>query len=400
MREPKRVTPAQAEALLRKKWDTHHANWGVSPPGADGWPLTFVLHNLTEKDVFGSLSATREWVQAWRSWRARGCSVEWAGRRWASGNQELPDRLVVPSPEAAADLLGQRTAWERGKQRCARICGEFPQLAGSRAIARRWDEVLAGYSEPDIERLLNLLRWLTENPRSGLYLRQLPVFDVDTKWVESRRGAVGDFVRQVMGAPEISTFHEACGLLTEPARLRIRILCPQLRAQVGGLSDIEAPVSEIAALPIRPTTCLIVENKETGIALPDVPEAVAFMRLGLAVEQLEPVEWIRAANRHLYWGDLDTHGFVALARARRRFPGIRSVLMDQATLLANQSRWVREDNPSRAQAPDGLTPHESAMYDGIRTNRWGEQIRLEQERLPWPTALQALAAALAQVEHA
>src|SRR6478672_892384 len=107
MRESKRVTPAQAAALLRKKWDTHHANWGVSPPCADGWPLAFVLHNLTEKDVLGSLSATREWVQAWRSWSARGgCRVEWTARRWASGDQELPDRLVVPSPEAAAELLG------------------------------------------------------------------------------------------------------------------------------------------------------------------------------------------------------------------------------------------------------------------------------------------------------
>lgn len=37
---------------------------------------------------------------------------------------------------------------------------------------------------------------------SDFTLRQLPVSDVDTKRVERRKGAVGDLVRQVLGAPD------------------------------------------------------------------------------------------------------------------------------------------------------------------------------------------------------
>jgi hypothetical protein len=392
MSEPKRLNPQQALALLRKKWDAHHASWLVSPR-EDVWPFTVVLHDLTEKQVSTSLGPTREWVQTWRAWDPGSCSVEWAGRRWSSGDQELPMRLVVPSAEAAAAALGNARAWDRASRRYANWCTRFPKFQGSRSAARQFDAVLVDYSDEDFARLNSLLQWLLENPRSDLYLRQLPVPDVDTKWVEKRRGAVTDLVRHLVDAPEAAGLHEVCGLRTEPSRMRIRVLCRQLRAQLGGLCDIEAPSGELAALPIRPRTCIVVENQNTGIALPDIAGAVVFMRLGLAVDQLEAIGWIREARLQVYWGDLDTHGFAALARARRRFPAMVSVLMDEETLLTHRSTWVREDKPSKVESPDCLTPTEFAVYDGIRSNRWANQVRLEQERIAWPHALAEIGSA-------
>ncbi|NPC56914.1 Wadjet anti-phage system protein JetD domain-containing protein [Caenimonas soli] len=392
MSEPKRLTPQQALDLLRKKWDAHHANWLVAPR-EESWPFIVILHDLTEKDVFPRLGSTREWVQAWRAWDPGGCSVEWASRKWSSGDQELPMRLVVSSADAAATVLGHRVAWDRVRRRYAQWCERFPKLAGSRAAARHCDDVLADFADEDFERLGYLLQWFLGNPRSGVYLRQLPVEDVDTKWVEKRRGAVTDLVRHLLDAPDTAGLHEVCGLRTEPARMRIRVLCPQLRTQLGGLCDIEAPSGELAVLPIRPRICIVVENQNTGIALPDIAGAVAFMRLGLAVDQLEAVGWIREASLQAYWGDLDTHGFTALARARRRFPAMVSVLMDENTLLSHRSMWVREDKPSKAESPESLTAAELAVYEDIRTNRWGHHVRLEQERISWPFVLEQLKAA-------
>ncbi|MGH8864452.1 MAG: Wadjet anti-phage system protein JetD domain-containing protein [Burkholderiales bacterium] len=204
---------------------------------------------------------------------------------------------------------------------------------------------------------------------------------------------MGDLARQILGAPEGASFHAVCGLRTEPSRMRVRVLCPQLRVLLGGLCDIESPAVQIAAMPIRPQICLIVENQNTGIALPDMPGAVVFMQLGLAVDQLDPIAWLHDADHQVYWGDLDTHGFAALARARRRFPRMVSILMDEATLLAHRSMWVREDKPSKVESPEGLTPEELAVYEGLRINRWDEQVRLEQERISWPTALHKLRSA-------
>ncbi|WP_436156641.1 DUF3322 domain-containing protein [Polaromonas sp. LjRoot131] len=389
MTEPKRLTPQQVHALVRKKWDAYHSSWLVSPLEAT-WPLTVLLHELTQKDVSSGLAETRKWVQTWRAWDPGSCSVQWVSRRWPSGDQELPTRLVIPSAEAAAAFLGQKSVWDRAKRRYAQWCERFPKLAGSKAAARQSDAVLVEYSDEDFQRLNSLLQWFLDCPRSGLYLRQLPVPDVDTKWVERRRGAVSDLVRHLFNAPDTTSLHQVCGLLTEPSRIRIRVLCPQLRGQLGGLCDIEAPVAELASLPIRPRTCIVVENQNTGIALPNIAGAVVFMRLGLAVDQLDPIGWIRDAFLQVYWGDLDTHGFAALARARRRFPAMVSVLMTEETLLSHRSMWVREEKPSKVESFDNLTEAEFDVYDGIRSNRWEQQVRLEQERISWPTAMERL----------
>lgn len=390
MTDLSRIGPPEALRALRKKWDAHHASW-LTEQDSPAWPLAFVLHRLRERDVLGSLPATRDWVQAWRTFDLKGGQVEWEERRWPSGNQQLPVRFVVPSAEVAAALLGEEASWFRAKTRYALWCKQFPQLARTKAAGRQCDNVLAGYTEHEFEQLNRLLDWFIANPKSGLYLRQLPVEDIDTKWVEGRRGVVGDLVRELLAADGTGTFHAICGLRAEPSRLRVRVLCPALRAEVGGLCDIEAPTEELARIAIRPRATLIVENLNTGLALPELPGTVAFMRLGLAVDQLEAITWAHDAQRHFYWGDLDTHGFVALARARRRFPCLNSVLMDEGTLQAHRSMWVREPNPSKVAVPEGLTGEELAVYTGLLTNRWGTQVRLEQERIAWGHALRELA---------
>ena len=86
-----------------------------------------------------------------------------------------------------------------------------------------------------------------------------------------------------------------------------------MRGTLGGLRDIEVPVTELNGLAIAPRCAIIVENLETGLALPDIPDTVAFMRLGNAVSLLSSLTWLRDCSM-LYWGDIDTHGFVILNR--------------------------------------------------------------------------------------
>lgn len=107
-----------------------------------------------------------------------GVVVEWTPRLWSSGDQELPSRLVLASPEEMAQLLGHGKIWRRAGERYAAWCTQYPRLAGSRAMSRNCDDVLVGYGDADFVRLTALLQWLVDNPNSGLYLRQLPLEDV------------------------------------------------------------------------------------------------------------------------------------------------------------------------------------------------------------------------------
>ncbi len=254
--------------------------------------------------------------------------------------------------------------------------------------------VLADWHEADFERLVAALAWLEAHPASGLYLRQLPIAGLDSKWLEQRTGVVMELLALLRGAVPQCDFFEACGLRRAPHRLRMAVLCPVLRRALGGLRDVEAPVPELAALGLRPRALLVVENLASGLALPDLEGAVVFMRLGHAAGTLAALPWLQGVPA-FHWGDIDTHGLAILERARRALPGLRSLLMDEATLLAYRPLWGEEPQQHPGTTLDALTADERRLFEDLRGGRWGPQVRLEQERLPWDAALAAIGAALA-----
>jgi hypothetical protein len=155
------------------------------------------------------------------------------------------------------------------------------------------------------------------------------------------------------------------------------------------LGDVEGPLEQVAGLDIQPECVLVVENLETGIALPELPGCVAFMKLGNGVGVLARVPWLQGV-RAVYWGDIDTHGFAILDHARQALPAITSVLMDEATLLANRALWGRETAQYPGAQLQHLTAGERAVFDNLRGNVWGHGVRLEQERVPWTRAMEAV----------
>lgn len=388
--------------------DTHGS---TSSAETSIWPLRYPLTGLSEDFVLTNMAKVTGWVQDWHQYEKdlpEGVTVHWLTRQWSRlGEQTLPVAVSVESAEALAQWAGFARRWKRACARRDAFIARF-EVTRHSTLWSRHCEALADWAEEDIERLQVLLGWFLKNPSSGLYLRQLPVPRIDTKWVETRKAVVRDFVLAVNGMPitgAAQDFHEVCGLRKPASKLRMRILCPKLRASLGGLCDIEAPVEEIAQMSLSIRAAFIVENLETGLALPDFEGMVAFMRLGHAISELARIPWLapdylgyttsrESLPRLVYWGDLDTHGFAILSRARGIFSRLHSVLMDEATFLAGQDLWVTELTPHRAEELQHLTPAERDLYAQLRENKWGVNLRLEQERLPWPTCLQELQVAL------
>lgn len=390
----KLLLPKELCELLLRRYTNQHKVWLL---GKGEWPLSVSLGVPTEKDVAGDASGVRRWVDAWANWSGPG-KVSWVSRQWAClGTQQLPASLELATPLEAASVLGHGRRWRIVEQRYQLLIERWPQLAGQSVIGKYFS-VLSDYSDQDFSRLLAMLDWLEQNPASGLAPRQLPVAGLDTKWLEKRTGLITDFLRNIRGDDAPGDFYSTCGLRRPAPRIRLRILCPKLRQTVGGLNDIEAPLTEVAQLPINPQHVLIVENLETGLALPDMDGVVAFMRLGNAVTMLAEVPWLQGCDI-TYWGDIDTHGYAILNRARSLFPNLVSVLMDQETFVSYQDLWVEED----AQCPEATLPslmeHESVVFHRLKDGRWGRQLRLEQERIPWPAAIERLGKAVASVRN-
>ena len=146
--------------------------------------------------------------------------------------------------------------------------------------------------------------------------------------------------------------------------------------------DISVPVSELAQWSQSPTQCLIVENKQTFLTLPFLNNTLALWGGGFRVELLAQLTWLQTRTL-FYWGDIDAHGFQILALLRRTFPRIRSVMMDEETLLSFQS-FIGSGTLTNVVEPDFLTSSEMTVYLHVQS----ENLRLEQEHIPPIFALQ------------
>ncbi len=372
----RRLNPAAVSAQLTRRWRNGRGAW---LDGGGSWPLQLLLGVPTERDTSLDLAGVRAWIEQWQQTRQPG-ELIWTERQWPGlGRQRLPERLLLPDPAAVAGWVGEQSAWDIASQRAMHLRTERGRAELSLGRHVDW---LANAAETDFERLLSVLRWFADHPASGLYLRQLPIPGVDTKWIATHRARVLDLLRQLQGRD--GDLHALAGLRREPDLLRLRILDPALRAAVAGFSDLSARIDEIAALPLQPERVFIVENLQTGLAMADLPGSVCFMARGYAVEAFAEIPWLRTRPCH-YWGDLDTHGFAILNRLRHHLPDVRSLLMDQQTLFAHEPLWQQEDKPALGLL-DRLNDAEQGVYQGLQNDRWGDRVRLEQERIGWDYA--------------
>lgn len=385
MSTKKLLFPEDIREFLTRRFNSQYRCWFMKQ---GEWPLVLGLGSPTERCVAEHVAGIRAWVAAWSNWHDVG-EVSWEQRQWPRlGLQRIPTSLTLASSYQVATLVGQQMRWTRACERSALLIARWPTLERNPVLAQHFD-TLADYDGVDFERLCSLIFWLEGNPKSNLYVRQVPVEGLNTKWIERRKRLVAELFCAIRVGIDQTDFFAACGLRHPKHRIRVRFLCPDLRKIVGGLEDVESPLEELATLSLCPKAAIIVENLETGLALPQLPGIVAFMKLGFGVSVLDRVPWLQEIET-VYWGDIDTHGYGILNSARRALPRLKSVLMDKKTLLGYRNLWVEEPEQNGGAELPLLTDEERVVYQGLHSQAWGVNVRLEQERIPWPNALAAL----------
>lgn len=380
--------PEDVRQFLARRFQSKHREWLIGDPSESQWPLEVPLGVPTEQAALRQVDGVRCWVVAWQNWQANAiqtsCTLSWCERRWkALGVQRLPAMLTLGGPEDVAIWIGESTRWGRAQSRFRTLTARWPILA--RQLPRYFD-VLADYNDADFGRLVEMLDWINLNPHSNLYPRQIPVAGVDSKWLDSRKPLISHLIASIQGEPTGDIdFYQRCGLRAQPHLIRLRILDPKLRVDFDGIGDISVPCEYLASLGMRPTNVFVVENLQTGLAFDDLPGSVVIMRLGYAVDVLGQLPWLQEA-RCIYWGDIDTHGFAILNRARSYIPNLKTVLMDESTLLSHHNLWGEERVQYSSPELPLLTATELKLYQSLKDNTYGQQVRLEQERISWEMA--------------
>ncbi|MCL1992130.1 MAG: DUF2220 family protein [Spirochaetes bacterium] len=383
--------PSDVKNIVSRKFQIHHQSWlktsALENAPSASWPVEINLNPPTEKQALVQQEGVREWITAWRAWESHhakpgAASLAWGERNWRTlGTQNVPEKLLLHTPEAIVFWIGKTDEWNTAVTRYKTMVQQWQVLND---VMPKHYRFLANCNEADFSRLIETVKWICDNPNSNLYPRQIPVHGIDSKWLESHKGLVTELVATISGK-NTADFFTVCGLKPPPQLIRIRILDSQLRSKTGGLCDISIPVEEAAGLAIEPARVYIVENIQSALAFGDLPGAVVIMGLGYAVEPLSRLPWLCGAHC-IYWGDIDTHGFAILNRARKHLPNLESLLMDEATLLDHRHLWVKEEKPLSSTELPLLTAGEKNVYNSIKANTWGQNIRLEQERIYWEAA--------------
>lgn len=355
--------------------------------------ISIPLKTPTERDVMEDRSRVRTWSESWHRYSGSG-KIEWKSFQWSMlGKETLPKSIVFDDLQGLIKEIGRLHHWSQFSSREKKLTSQWPQLKNSSWLYRRFDDFSA-MLETDFARLMNLLIWIEENPKSNCYLRELPVPGIHTKWIEARKTFVINLMKEIgLIDPFLNpSLEEALGLKKIPSLIRIRLLDQTMKKQYNGLDDISVPIDAAAKMPIKPRLIIIIENQTTGVAIPDMEGVVAILSMGYAVSLIESIPWVHDCPHVLYWGDIDTHGMSILNTARRACPTVRSFLMNHSVWSSHAHHHVAEEKLSGEGTVELLTSSELHVMQHMRDQqaKGVKNTRLEQEKISWQQALKEL----------
>lgn len=373
--------PADLHAQVLRLWDRGELLAGLVS-GHSGFPKRLALRVPTPTEMVERFDDVRAWIQALQA--IPHCRVE---RRSVNhrvlGANLMPSEAWVETIQDALELIGKQ--------------GEASNFIGLVEHTQRREPGLVDWMAlhplralslfRDWGRLLDVVAWIKQHPRPGIYLRQMDIPGVHSKFLEAHRGVLSELLDLVLSPPAFDVaasgaveFAKRYGFLDKPSRIRFRILDPMYALFSGSTTqDITLNAECFARLNPNVERVFITENEVNFLAFPAVEASLIIFGGGYGFAGLVQADWLSRC-RLFYWGDIDTHGFAILDQLRGKFAHVRSFLMDSATLLAFESLWGVEEAQTRSDLMH-LSDEELSLYYDLRDNRIRKNVRLEQEHI-------------------
>jgi hypothetical protein len=379
--------PADVHRRLRRRWDTGE----LLTSFAEGTPWSawsMGIRGPSAADLAADYATVQDWLRAWRAPDADTVRIEYkrlGGR--TIGTNSVPGRAWVDSYEQLWTLLGASSEvdWFIDALRAARQglpgVAEWMLKHPADALAHRqvWTP------------LLDTVHWIEQNP-GPVYVRQVDVSGVDTKFIDTYKGILTRLLEAQLNAGRIdqtvgaSDFAGRFRFLRKPGYVRYRHLDSE--RPTHGFSELTVRIDEFTSAPDCVDVIYVVENETTYLAFPSLRRSMVVFGGGYAATILQSLGWL-AGYPLFYWGDIDTHGFTILNRVRQRLPHTRSILMNVKTLLAHERHWVTEATPN-IESLNHLTGGEAELYRDLIEGTYGPSVRLEQERIRFSSIHEAL----------
>ncbi|WP_152740131.1 MULTISPECIES: Wadjet anti-phage system protein JetD domain-containing protein [unclassified Pseudomonas] len=349
--------------------------------GTPLFPMALKLKGPSSRELTQQFEAVRNWVSQLNA--ITSVRIEWRDvRHPVMGQQRLPQSVWIDQADTAIAWLGKRPEVSRFMAIQAETRARQPALL-------EWlvkSPLRALKLSDEWSRLLDVVQWLQEHPTPRLYLRQVDLAGIHTKFIEAHQNVLSELFELALPEQHIALnvaagrFTARYGFLEKPVRIRLRLLDASIPL-IPGVSypDITLDTNSFSSLDLKVRQIFITENEINFLAFPPVPNAIVIFGSGYGWEALAQAQWLNHCTLH-YWGDIDTHGFAILNQLRGKFAHVESFLMDRATLMAHQALWGDEEKQATHDLTR-LTHAERLLFDELRDNRIRPRLRLEQERV-------------------
>lgn len=246
------------------------------------------------------------------------------------GEKTYPTQIIIPNQDALLSILKKQTEFTTFQNNVELLRKHLPQLED-------WlgDNVKLLLKYHDVwVNLIKVCEYFIIHPKPDCYIRELPI-EVHTKFVESYKPILSVLLDELLPSDSVvdteKKFEKRYGLRYNEPLVRIRILDDRICSEHSfPFADMSIQLSDSIANPIHATNCMVIENKMTFLALPQLTNTIAIWGQGKRASTLRHLTWLKQVNIY-YWGDLDVDGFIILSKLRSNFPHVASFMMDETT---------------------------------------------------------------------
>ena len=192
------TAPATIKQQIQRYWDS-----GRLLSADPGNQLTFPLKLRFKRPDASALSERFDEVRKWireledgsKAKLGFGYEIEWREIHHRSlGHNRIPAGILISAEDDALRLIGRKRDAGRFRQLVKETIAHFPALESW--FARR--PLMALRYADDWDRILAVLTWFAERSGAGLYLRQLDIPGVDTKFIQARKGLLSELIDRIL----------------------------------------------------------------------------------------------------------------------------------------------------------------------------------------------------------
>lgn len=213
------TTFSDVKAQVQKLWDRGRI---LSPlaGGEDLFPLRLILKGPSSSELSERFDEVRIWIEKLRKEEGRYRIVYREVRHRIIGANSVPAEIWIDGLENAISIIGK-------KKECTRFRGIVELVARTHPELMEWirKRPLNALEFCDVlPRLLDVVSWTRNNPRPGIYLRQIDIPGIHTKFIESHRAVLSELLDMALPSGIIDL--DAKGVANFCQRYGFRQHCP------------------------------------------------------------------------------------------------------------------------------------------------------------------------------